>query len=841
MTFKNCSFIFAVFFFLSVIGQAQESNTTEKINTSKSDSKRQTPASSGTKKSHAEKITVTGSLIQRINLEGPSPLVIIDREEIEKSGFNEIGTLLRKSTVSPLGGSSSNANLKGLGPSRTLVLINGQRVSAVGDSYSSSTNINLVPLAAVERIEVLKAGASAIYGSDALAGVINIITRKNIADRYLNVKLSTPSQPGGSTLKASMAMGFETSRSSLTTSFQYGTSTQVNASDRNYLKDINKDFYFSNNYTNSNGQLKASPKCTPVNSNGRCEQALAHKSVSLPQHDFSGFVDYHYEIDSEMEMFSTLILRYTKDERRSFAAATSSGLKFKAGEAPSEWGALDDYDAGDPITIYQRLDEMGDRRYETDELSWGLTFGAKGYFGSDWTWMASNNTHQYLTDEMNYNFALKKEVKDAMEEGRYNPFDETKRDVTGFAHNPYSKSSYTINSSQFTSTGEIGRWLGADWSAAGGAFFQHSKYTDKRDQETLDSKVLGIEGATGSGERSVVAAFSEFQVLFGPSLEVQMALRHDQYSDFGGTTNPKLAARWQVSDSWMLRGTGGTGFQAPTLQDTYGPKLKGFVFLLDKKGCKANPNDAEICKSKGYPAQQGANPNLTEETSQSYSLGTVYQASKNLSFSLDYWKTKINDVVSSDIHGLLEIDALGVDVTKYGARIDRTSDGRIKFISAPLRNFANEDVDGFDLSTDYRFKAWAGNVSLRMDHVLMLHYLRSSYSELGAKEQLGTAGTPRWRNVLTLGYDRANGKWGASLIARTTDSLEKRNPDASKIPVYTEADLQTYYHSSMGKLRLGFNNVLNTQPTFDEGLSSKINSTLYDRLRTVYVTYETKF
>ena len=137
-----------------------------------------------------QKVTVTGSRIKRVDIEGPSPITIIDRETIDASGEISVADLLRDQSFNSFGsqrqrsGSSSQSqatvNMRGLGAQRTLVLLDGRRLSGSPTFQSgAATNLNTIPLAAVERIEVLRDGASAIYGSDAIGGVVNIITRKD--------------------------------------------------------------------------------------------------------------------------------------------------------------------------------------------------------------------------------------------------------------------------------------------------------------------------------------------------------------------------------------------------------------------------------------------------------------------------------------------------------------------------------------------------------------------------------------------------------------------------------------------------------------------------------------
>jgi iron complex outermembrane receptor protein len=141
-----------------------------------------------------EKIQVTGSHIKRIDIEGPSPVQTIDKQELDETGYNSVADVLRNVSANSFGSRREQAgstvagvaevSLRGLGASSTLVLMNGRRLPT--DGVTGAVDLNLIPMAAVERVEILKDGASAIYGSDAIGGVVNIITKRD----YVGTEMS---------------------------------------------------------------------------------------------------------------------------------------------------------------------------------------------------------------------------------------------------------------------------------------------------------------------------------------------------------------------------------------------------------------------------------------------------------------------------------------------------------------------------------------------------------------------------------------------------------------------------------------------------------------------------
>ena len=181
-------------------------------------------STTGVDNEEVERIRVTGSRIKRIDIEGLSPVLIIDRQEMEKTGYNSIADVLRDMTVNSFGSNretsgstapgTASVSLRGLGADRTLVLIDGKRMQK--DSITSAADLNLVPFAAVERMEILKDSASAIYGSDALGGVVNIITRKNFNGSEASAKQFISEEIGGNQTEVSLTSGYSNSRMSVT-------------------------------------------------------------------------------------------------------------------------------------------------------------------------------------------------------------------------------------------------------------------------------------------------------------------------------------------------------------------------------------------------------------------------------------------------------------------------------------------------------------------------------------------------------------------------------------------------------------------------------------------------
>src|SRR5690554_1032394 len=200
-----------------------------------------------------DKVTVVGSRIGRAEVEGPAPVTVITRADIDREGFQTVGDMLQsltqQSTANFTGdlavtGFTPNAqvvNLRGMGPGYTLTLVNGRRPPQYPQPYNRDNNVvnvRAIPSAIVERIEVLTGGASAIYGSDAVAGVVNIVTRQHYDGKQLRVTAGTTAEGGGDSANFEFTGGTTGDRWSLLYALQYNAMEPVFASQRDFMADV---------------------------------------------------------------------------------------------------------------------------------------------------------------------------------------------------------------------------------------------------------------------------------------------------------------------------------------------------------------------------------------------------------------------------------------------------------------------------------------------------------------------------------------------------------------------------------------------------------------------------
>ena len=834
--------------------------TSSKINQSTS-----TPSKANDDK--IETFEITGSYIRRSDIEGPSPIVVFDREQIEKSGYNSIGGFLQEqTTVFPFG----TGGLRGLGSSRTLVLVNGQRLPASGNPYASgAASPDSIPLAAVDRVEVLKDGATAIYGSDAIGGVINVITKKNWDGLSVTAKLDvtefSPGQffKGGEFLRTSMAYGKTSSRLNFLTSLQYMGVTPLRRSDFKrvaHLTDVRPQF--SSNYVTNQG-IFPNPKCTrkyngPLKAwQGACLDYIDSKFVAAPtdgvvasgppNHVLNWVTDVDYDLSSNINVYSTLYLGYSLGKSTVYESFFNPPIKT---QARSEWG-LPNAPAGTPVTLFHRISELPDRETHEQGLTGGLILGAKGDLIKSWSWDVTLNNQINKGMRQNYNYAMTAPVKAAIEAGTYNPFgDPAKNSTEGFADSFESSDHYQVNWLEAKANGLLGDFFGFNWASAAGVSIANFEYKNSADARVINREFMGITSSEPTnGGRQLYAGFTEINGLYH-NIETQLALRYDHYSDFGSTINPKIALKYQALNWMFLRASFGTGFKAPILQESYGPRLSYFANdAVDYKYCKDKGLEGNQCSSYGFEGVQGGNPDLKEETSRNFNVGFFMEPIRTsslhkLSFGVDYWNVVVENTIGSDTDGLLRAEVINPNVSeKYNVEIrrDPQKDNQITFLDASLQNLGKEEAHGIDVLANYQVidPVFKGKIDFGVDFTYMFHRYTSFYEELGKEMVLGRQTTPRWRNIARLGYSLA--PFSGMLVATTTPKVEKQNRQGFT-PAFTQFNLTTSYKSPWGgSFQLGIINILNQSPEHDLSNRSRVNTALYSPERTWFLAYRRDF
>lgn len=811
-----------------------------------------------------ERVQVTGSHIKRLDAEGTSPVRTVTRKEMEKTGYNSVSDVLRDTTVNSFGSareqSGSNAagvahvNLRGLGSSNTLVLLNGQRLPS--DAVTGAVDLNLIPMAAVERIEVLKDGASATYGSDALGGVVNIITRKDFSGNEISLNQITPEAKGGRRTELSLVNGINKGRFNMVNVVQYRDNDKIYSRDREWSNNGRSRLGSPGSYKSANsGTWNADPNCpsgaiehTP---NGDfCTFKHTDYSTSLPAlQQMSVLSESNFELNSRVKL-KARVGGTQKKAQWSYAPAPGSFTipGSVADHLGPGGGVLPGATPGEDLDVNYRLADLGTRDHEIDTRGVNALVGTTVEVGKGWEVELNTGHNRVQTMDRGVNgYALTRVIEDSIANGSHNPFAAPgqRGSLAGAHYVPWEKTTTELSSVDLKAQGQFGHLPAGRFGMAVGATYTNQKYKDQSDDASVNDEVFGNAGSNGGGGRDTRAVYTEFAIPVTEKLEMQVAGRYDQYSDFGDTVNPKVAALYRPVRSVLIRGSAGTGFKAPLMQDLYAASSNGNPTFIDHVSCareQAAGGPTPSCVPRQYNVTSAGNTGLKEERSISYNAGVMYEPNRDFNIGTDLFLTRLKNVVGIDYGDAMEAERqLGAGaLASRGVIVHRDpSTGLIDNIEAPLQNLSAQEVAGIDLETSYRL--W--KFKLGTEHSQLFYFKEEGFPGTGLKNKLGRNGRPPWRNTTSLGFTPSE-RHELTVAAITIAGHEKAVATMGKLNNYTSWDLQYAFRTKkIGTFTAGVKNLLDTIPPLDDSNpGSPLDETLYDQVgRALYTGYKATF
>ena len=581
---------------------------------------------------------------------------------------------------------------------------------------------------------------------------------------------------------------------------------------------------------------------------------LARATVQVaPDHQL--FAEYSYaRRDLQFKIAPTGVSRFN-----------SNGLtpiRYPAGGPfyPTEFAAANGL-SGD-LDVQFRTMELGPRINETRTQAQRLLLGAEGRIG-DWDY---NTAYDHSVDEardtIRHGYVSTSRLAAAMLTGLINPFgpsgDEGRRLLATAEIAPDSRTAKgTLDQVDFRASTQLGRLPGGPIGFAAGAEGRRERIEDHPTaiQETGDVQGIGSHIVPEHAARRVGALFVEANLPLIASVEAQLSARYDHYSDFGGTTNPKVALRWQPVRSLLFRGAWGTGFRAPTLADLHGAQTERFSFEQtadDPLRCPVTQSEADC--DVIFRLLEGGNPDLKPEHSTQYTFGVVWEPVVGTSASIHYWHMQIRDVLGS-----LDLGTIFDHIDMFGSSnvVRGPPDAEHPLLPGPIhhvivtgQNVGRMETAGFDI--DLR----AHSPALPMGRVtaeLNASYLTKSQGQLTgfpAESFLGKyrffSPVPRWRHYAALNWER--GAWNATLAQTFQTGYSDENPLADgsprRVSSYSVWDVQGSYTGIRNlTVTLGVRNLFDRDPPFTNGGSSTGWEKAYadPRGRTYYATLKYAF
>ena len=825
-----------------------------------------------------DRIEVTGSRLKRAEIEGAMPVTVIDRAQIDASGEMSVADYLRTTNFNSVGqfrpqsGSSAQAgafaDLRGLGGQRTLVLIDGHRAPKAPFAASSGTDLNAIPLAAVERIEVLTDGASAIYGADAVGGVINIITRKDYNGAQITVGHSSPKW--GPTDEASVLFGISGDRGHLVGGFSHNRRAMIYTNARPWGS-VRGASTYGNNYVSYQdvdndgvGDVLTSPGitaipggCTNANfyinpNNGRCVydfNAVAADEAAVGNKSF--FLNGEVQINDDWSTYFSTTVANTKSFGR--YAPTPGIVRLEANSVANPT-------PGSITYLYHRFAAAGNRDGSTNANVYDILLGFRGAVSDtvDADFGVRYNTYKY--DELGRNYIVGSLAAQAFNNGSYNLQNPgaTPQSVLNSIKATISRDSFFTTKEVFGNLtfNDLFEMGGGSSSLALGAEFRKEQIADVYDSLSAAGVVLGSAGASSGGGREVSAVYAEMLLPITSTLEADIAGRYEKYSDYGTNFAPKVALRWHPIDSLTLRGSVGRGFVAPTLdiitQETafsadpiFDPATCLFYGDYTAANVKKYGSAAAFCNATGGNAgtqvdsyREKAN-GLGAEKSTQYQFGVVWDATSWMNVTVDYWNIKIEDRIAFfSSQKLVDINNGDDTSPNPGAPCSlvrsAVKGGAVDEIHNCYFNQGEVKTDGVDLTlrTNFDLNNWG-----KLTNMLQASWSRE-FTIDGGTDQTGTQGFPSVRATLNNNWQR--GDWNVGLMARYIGP----NGSGSKTTQhYTTFDAQVGIELPWNaKATVGVNNFTNEQPELIGYDGRPFNFYLYDAYgRTPYIRYEQRF
>jgi len=845
------------------------------------------PVSPNATSPEMQEVVITGSMIKRVNAETAEAVTTVKMDALKDQGVSSVeealalltsnnATITTASNVATFNGGASVASLRGLGPTKTLVLLDGQRL-ANNVTLGSGVDLNTIPFAAIDHIEVLREGASSLYGSDAIAGVINFITKKNLEGGEVNLDYSHPQHSGGSSDNADLTYGIGNLANdgyNLMITGNYSQQKELTASQRPFAATgYNPQLGLANlngatgpspgSYTDANGNLWQTgyPSCAGnphlAAVGGSCQYLYSAAVDLIPQSSSeSGLLSFTKTLPAN----NTLTIQYffSRFDLQTWGGPQEYSFGMSQATNPAYFPTAANStcvgtcstatpDLTDPITA--GWTDPNNNRYfgniNTEQRALVTFAGENGGwdYSTSFDWSQNKGTQQVRGGEANYAILAPGGTLSNL----INPFGPQSAAGQALINSAYTNGDLEVGTlSLYDFSGHASHALGDVFNAGRPAQFAFGfDYRDEQISDIPTQLATTLYTATYfpptlvEGSRVSQAAYLELNVPVTSQAEFTVSDRQDRYSDFGTTNNAKLSFAYQPLSMLKFRGAASTGFRAPSLVEEYSPNTFGAVFSdMIGPGCASGSYNTVFsqlnCGSQGL-ALTGGNLNLKPETSQNFDLGLVVEPFANLDITLDYYRIILKNEIQ-----VLPASAIYANPTAFASSYVLNSSGTLTpapysniqcptpqaatcgYIIANNENTGGINTDGFDLSANYQIDTEVGKLRVALEGTFVTDYRLQEYEngpELNLVGQFNQGNQPviRWQHELTLNWAYQN--WSVGLDNHFIEHYHDFAPDAAG-NLLTVGNYSiwnghvTFRPVPALKLLAGINNLFDTDPPF---------------------------
>jgi iron complex outermembrane receptor protein len=747
-------------------------------------------------------VIVTGTSIRGVAPVG-SPLVQVDQQEIQDRGVVSTGNLLatipqfdgfatRPVPISGGAGPTTSPSLRTLGPGATLSLLNSHRLVGIG-TLSTVADPTSLPIAAISRVEVVADGASATYGSDAVGGVLNVILRKDLDG--VDARASFGTADGYHQQLYSLVGGKTWDTGFILAGVQYQENNGLLGARRDYITNDFRSVGGTDNRTRSTdlpnvtvGGVTYGYSGTGFNNTPNLATIALGSDLIPAQSKWSAVLNWEQRLGDNLRLFGD---GHYGDIHTVFrTSASSDTLAF---DLPSTNPFFRSPVPGQTsVAVQQSAAQLIGRFHEdvSDLEYWGASAGAEMDFSPKWSGRLVANfgrSDTVVDQDVFDNAAFAAAVASTDPATAYDPFTgrtsaATRARIVDAISNPGS----TQELSQVTAAidGSLFALPGGDAKLALGSEYRHESYEGFGVNGKRSAPVTNITDS----KRNVWSAYGElFLPLVGAEnnipllrqLEFNAALRYDDYSDFGNTTNPKFGVNWEVVEGFTLRGTHGKAFHAPSLADL--KAIDDIAIFFAQANAPGLLTPVPTLAPMNVILLAGGNPDLKPEKATTWSVGADFKPTfaPQLRMSATYFDIDYTDRVVVPV-GLAfsspamlnrlvtfnpteaQIDAAIAGLGPQGA--PRFAPGATGLIVDYRRlNLGGVRIKGLDYGASYDFDLGMSKLVAGIDGTHLFDKTSTTVPGSAATDDLRTTPTPEWRFRTHLGWKlndlRANVFW----------------------------------------------------------------------------------
>ncbi|MBO9664580.1 TonB-dependent receptor [Dokdonella sp.] len=815
-------------------------------------------------------VTVKDASLQRLAVQGVMPVTEITREQIDSSGYLTLFDLLKAqpgmqvanqpeamasaSDSSFKTGASGAAAvaLRWLGSKSTLFLVDGRRIAGYGlpqDATGTVSDLNSIPLAMVERIEILRDGASAIYGSDAVAGVVNLILRHDFSSAEFSQSIGQSSRGDAATQQSSFLWGKRTESGIgllLNVAYLHGDpllgdrrSWYTLDQRRQGLLDARSQYSFRGNYLYLNKDNTLRRAAAPG-----CQGTLSDDGLCLLD-------GARYTTLQNGKVGKSLLGRVEMplgESTRVYANLRANDLHQSQQAAPSAATVLLPFESDqDPVALLYSFNDIGPVRETTDSNLLSVDTGARGSVGN-WSWNLDASAQRNRVDDRIDGLVRSNVLSFGEESYSFGEVPPSRALRDAMAPQVRRKGVTTLNALSLEASGAAFDLPAGAVSTTAGVEIRREGIEQQPDETLTAGKLLNQPAEyVQSFDRNASAAYVMFELPIAERFDASLAWRQEKTAGFSSHGSPTFGLRWNPLDSLILRASRSSGFRAPTLFELHQPRsvaAASSVWVPQSAG----PCERELVASEGrslceLDVSTSGNLSLRPEKTRTTAFGAVWAPSSTFSLSLDVYRSVRNDEIA------IASPAYVLDhPEQFGDILQRNGTGQLTALRNKLANLAQTTTSGSDL--DARWDFGSENVG-RFQLTLGLNYLdrldRRVAPGVATARSAGYADTPRLTGVSSLRWTRGDWSGAAHLRYVGSYSLEpyaeagtgcpeyKNVQGKCSIPPFSLLNLNlTYGGVPRWAFTLSVNNALDHTPRYYDEAAAGFNAAFDDAIGRYY-------